>query len=58
MIEQPEQNPPEPDLDPDPDLQDPESGAGTSQDESEADDFENDPARNPDDPNLENLKGA
>lgn len=43
------------DTDPDPD---PEPAAGTAQDESEADDFANDPARNPDDPNLKNLKGA
>jgi hypothetical protein len=58
MIEQPEQNPPDVDTDPDPDTQDPESGAASNQSEREADDFENDPARNPGDPNLKNLKGA
>lgn len=58
MTEQPETEPSQPETDPDPEQPDPESGAGSAQDEAEADDFENDPARNPDDPNLEGLKGG
>ena len=46
------------DTDPDPEPEHPEYRPGSAQDESEADDFEHDPARNPDDPNLRDLKGA
>jgi hypothetical protein len=58
MIENEGNDPQTTDTDPDPEQQDPESGAASAQDESEADDLANDPARNPEDPNLENLKGA
>ena len=44
--------------DADPEQQDPESGAASAQDEAEADDMANDPARNPDDPALKGLKGG
>jgi hypothetical protein len=43
--------------DPDPEQQDPESGSGGEQHENLSE-FEDDPSRNPDDPNLEKYKGA
>jgi len=42
----------------DPEQKDPETRPGSAQDESEADDLEHDPARNPEDPNLRDLKGG
>ena len=42
----------------DPEAEQQGADSGSAQDESEADDFEHDPARNPDDPNLGDLKGA
>ncbi len=58
MIEKPGNDPATTDTDPDPEQQDPESAPASAQDEDEADDFEHDPARNPDDPNLKGLKGG
>jgi hypothetical protein len=43
--------------DPSPEEQDPESGAASATDDDPSE-FLDDPARNPDDPNLEKYKGA
>lgn len=58
MIEDPGTDPANTNADPDPEEQHAEPRPGSAQDEREADDFEHDPARNPEDPNLEDLKGA
>lgn len=58
MIENEGEDPATTDTDPDPEQPAPESRPGSAQDESEADDLANDPARNPQDPNLKDLKGG